>query len=243
MRLHLLGVNGPFPESRGATSGYLLETGHSLIQFDLGSGVLSRLTALTAPESLSALFLSHWHFDHVSDLPVLMYRLEAMGFGADGPQLPVYGPVDESSAIRKIVSTAACFRLTDVAAGDTVSVGDSTIIIGEARHPVPAVGFRVECGDQVFGYTGDTNTLPSLVSFFRGCRLLLADGLFPEANWTEQKPHLSAALAASVARDAGVERLVLTHLNPVYPPETLLREARKNHPQAELASAGDTLEF
>ena len=59
MKLHILGVNGPFPESNGATSGYLLEAGETLIQFDLGSGVLARLTALTAPEFLSALFLSH----------------------------------------------------------------------------------------------------------------------------------------------------------------------------------------
>ena len=49
MKLHLLGVNGPFPESSGATSGYLLEAGEALFQFDLGSGVLGRLTALTAP--------------------------------------------------------------------------------------------------------------------------------------------------------------------------------------------------
>ena len=61
MRLHMLGINGPFPESRGATSGYLLEAGESLFQFDLGSGVLGALTALTAPESLTALFISHWH--------------------------------------------------------------------------------------------------------------------------------------------------------------------------------------
>ena len=50
MRLHLLGVNGPFPASFGATSGYLLEAGGSLLQFDLGSGVLGELTAMTAPE-------------------------------------------------------------------------------------------------------------------------------------------------------------------------------------------------
>ena len=37
MKLHLLGINGPFPESRGATSGYLLESGDSLFQFDLGN--------------------------------------------------------------------------------------------------------------------------------------------------------------------------------------------------------------
>ena len=243
MKLHVLGINGPFPESGGATSGYLLEAGDALIQFDLGSGVLSRLTALTAPESLSALFLSHWHFDHASDLPVLMYRLEAMGFGADGPRFPVFGPVDESSAIRKIVSGAPCFRLTDIAAGDTLHVGGCVIHVGEARHPVPAVGFRVEWEDRVFGYTGDTNTLPSLVPFFSGCHLLLADGLFPEENWAEQKPHLSAALAASVAAEAGVEKLILTHLNPVFSPETLLREARKYHSDVTLARAGSKVDI
>ena len=61
MKLHILGVSGPFPESGGATSGYLLEAGSTLLQFDLGSGVLARLTALTPPESLPALLLSHWH--------------------------------------------------------------------------------------------------------------------------------------------------------------------------------------
>ena len=92
MKLHLLGVNGPFPESRGATSGYLLETGDSLFQFDLGSSVLGLLTSLTAPETLSALFVSHWHYDHTADIPVLMYRLQAYG-----QVLPVYGPEDPSS--------------------------------------------------------------------------------------------------------------------------------------------------
>ena len=241
MRLHVLGVNGPFPESNGATSGYLLEADDVLIQMDLGSGILSRLTALTAPEFLSALFLSHWHFDHASDLPVLMYRLEAMGFGASGPRLPVFAPVDDASPLRKTVASAACFRLTDIVPGDSFSFGECTIRIGEARHPVPSVSFRAECGGRVFGYTGDTNTLPSLASFFRGAHLLLADGLFPADKWTDQKPHLSAALAASMASDAGVERLVLTHLNPLFPPEILLREARNCHPNVSLASPGQTL--
>ena len=242
MKLHVLGVNGPFPQSNGATSGYLLEAGdETLIQLDLGSGVLSRLTALAGPEFLTALLLSHWHFDHAADLPVLMYRLEALGFGASGKQLPVYAPVDESSALRKIVSSAACFRLVDITPGDTLSLGSCTVHVGEARHPVPAVGFRVECCGRVLGYTGDTNTLPSLASFYQGSHLLLADGLFPEENWTEQKPHLSAALAASLASEAGAERLVLTHLNPFFAPEILLSEARPHHPDVMLAAPGQVL--
>ena len=237
MKLHVLGVSGPFPESGGATSGYLLEAGDTLLQFELGSGVLARLTALMPPESLDALFLSHWHFDHVADLTVLLYRLESMG-----QALQVYAPVDETSAVRRIVAGASCFRLTDIAPGDTLAVGSCTVHVGEARHPVPAVGFRVESDSRIFGYTGDTNTLPSLVSFYKGCSLLLADGLFPAENWAENKPHLSAALAADLAVDAGAEHLVLTHLNPVFSPRMLLREAQARHPHVSLAAAGSVIE-
>ena len=242
MKLHLLGVNGPFPESNGATSGYLLEAGSTLIQFDLGSGVLARLTAKTAPEGLSALFLSHWHFDHAADLPVLMYRLEAMGFGKNGKALDIYAPVDESSALRKTAAAAACFRLHNIVPGDTVFIVNCAVTAGEARHPVPAVGFRIESGGRVLGYTGDTNTLSSLAGFYRGSHLLLADGLFPESAWEEMKPHLSASLAASLAKEAGVPRLVLTHLNPLFPAMQLLQEARKYHPDISLAVPGQVLE-
>lgn len=237
MKLHILGVSGPFPESGGATSGYLLESCGTLLQLDLGSGVLGRLTALTPPESLSALLLSHWHFDHTADLAVLLYRLEAMG-----GKLRVYAPADSSSLLRKIVASSSCFDLAEVAPGDSFTVGSCRILVGEARHPVPAVGYRVEAEGRVFGYTGDTNTLPSLKSFFRGASLLLADALFPSENWTEQKPHLSAELAARLACDAGVEHLVLTHLNPVFSPRLLLREAQAVHSHVALAVPGTVLE-
>lgn len=238
MRLHLLGINGPFPESRGANSGYLLEAGTTLLQFDFGAGILARLTALTAPESLSALCLSHWHFDHTSDLLPLIYRLQAVG-----ANLPLYAPGDSNSAIRRIVLEAGCFTLVEIAPGDRFRIGDVTVRIGPARHPVPAVGFCVEAEGQRFGYTGDTNALDGLADFYRGCRLLLADGLFPEADWTENKPHLSALLAAKLAAEAGAEKLILTHLNPVYPPSLLLREARSVFPGVQMAEEDRMIEI
>ena len=237
MKLHILGISGPYPESNGATSGYLLESGGTLLALDFGSGILSRLTALMPPESLDAILLSHWHFDHTADLTVLLYRLEAVG-----KQLRIIAPVDEGSAIRKIVSSAACFSLTDVRPGDTLAVGTCTIRVGEARHPVPAVGYRIESENRIFGYTGDTNTLPSLASFYRDSSLLLADALFPSEDWTEARPHLSARLAAELARNACAEKLVLTHLNPVYSPRLLLREAQAVHSCVSLARPGSILD-
>lgn len=233
MKLHLLGTDGPFPESRGATSGYLLEAGENLFQFDLGSGVLGKLTALTAPECVTALFLSHWHFDHASDMPVLMYRLQALN-----RTLPVYGPEDPDSALYRLVSAMPCFCLSGVSAGNELTVGGLQIRVTAARHPVPTVGYTVSCEGKKFGYTGDTNTLPSLSHDYRGCDLLLADGLFPRDAWSEEKPHLSAELAARTAAEAGVGSLVITHLNPMIPRRILLAEARAVYPRAQLAETG-----
>ena len=238
MKLHLLGVNGPFPESRGATSGYLLEAGDSLFQFDLGSGVLSVLTALTVPESVTALFISHWHFDHTADVPVLMYRLQAAG-----RTLKVFGPSDPDAALYKLVTAMPCFDFTDVSAGDSFSFCGALIRVTAARHPVPAVGYTVSFDGKTFGYTGDTNTLESLPLDFHGCTLLLADGLFPRASWTEEKPHLSAEMAARLAVDAAVETLVVTHLNPVFPRRILLEEARAVFPHTLLAESGAFLDL
>ena len=238
MKLHLLGVNGPFPESGGATSGYLLEAGDSLLQFDLGSGVLPKLTSLTAPESLTALFLSHWHFDHSADVPVLMYRLHALN-----RVLPVFGPADPSSELFRLVSSSPDFVFTEASPGQELSLGDAGIRVTDARHPVPAVGYTVSFGGKTFGYTGDTNTLPTLVEDFRGCSLLLADGLFPRDSWAENKPHLSAELAAQLAARADVHTLVITHLNPFIPRRLLLEEARKVFPCTQLAEAGSVIDL
>lgn len=238
MKLHLLGVNGPFPESRGATSGYLLEAGSSLLQFDLGSGVLCALTSLTAPEYVTALFLSHWHFDHAADVPVLMYRLQAAG-----RVIKIYGPADSDSALYNLVTSVPCFDFSEVSAGDILTVGEAVIRVTAARHPVPAVGYTVSYDSKLFGYTGDTNTLSSLPDDFRGCDLLLADGLFPRESWTEQKPHLSALLAAQLASEANVGSLIITHLNPFIPYRILLEEARTVFPRSQLAEAGAVIDL
>lgn len=238
MKLHLIGVDGPFPERGGATSGYLLEAGDALLQFDLGSGVLAKLTALTAPESLAALFISHWHFDHTADVPVLMYRLHALN-----RVLPVFGPADPDSAFCRLVSSSPCFSYTEVSPGQEYALGAAEIRITAARHPVPAVGYTVSSDGKVFGYTGDTNTLPSLVEDFRGCSLLLADGLFPRDSWTENKPHLSAELAARLAAGVNAHTLVITHLNPFIPRRLLLEEARVVFPRTQLAEAGAVIDL
>lgn len=235
MRLTILGMNGPFPAPGGATSGYLLTADDTAIALDLGCGTLARMTALTAPEELSALILSHWHYDHCSDVLPLLYRLEAAG-----ALLHVYAPVDEGSPVRKAVMSSKAVVLHDMRPGDSFAVGDVQVQSYAARHPVPALMYRITHAGRVFCYTGDTNTIDTLTEFAHQADFLLADGLFTESTWGEGKPHLSAAQVAQLAADASVRQFVITHLNPNLDPATLLREARAIRRDAMLAAVGDS---
>ncbi len=237
MKLTILGMNGPFPAPGGATSGYLVTSGETALMLDIGTGTLANLCARMAPESLTALVLTHWHFDHCSDILPLVYRL------AGCAPLHVYAPVDESSPVREVVAASPCFVLHDLHGGDTVDLGNMTLTAFAARHPVPALMYRITDGCKTLCCTGDTNTVDALADFARGADLLLADGLFPSAAWSEEKPHLSAAHCARLAREASVGQLVITHLSPAIDPETLLREARAVRIDSRLARIGDVYDL
>lgn len=220
MKLRILGMNGPFPAAGGACSGYLLTAGDRHFMLDMGSGVLARLLNFMNPIEVSAILQSHFHYDHAADLGVLSYYLAATGANK---AMPVYAP--EKTA----VLDAPCFawrKETEAAFGNV------KITAMAVRHPVPAYAFKVESEGKTFVYTGDTNTCEGLGEFVKGADLVLIDACLPCAKWNLQAPHLSAKLAGELARDNGVKRLVLTHHNPMYTKDALLKEARMGFEEA-----------
>ena len=160
MRLTVLGCNGPYPAPEGACSGYLVEAEGAALQLDLGSGVLARLTGRMPPEELTALLFSHWHGDHCSDLLPLIYRLGSVAqrLGDAYLPLPVYGPEDPTSPVWQEASRCPLLALHALRPGDTLSLGPVAVEALEARHPVPAVMYRLCAGGKCLAYTGDTNT-------------------------------------------------------------------------------------
>jgi ribonuclease BN (tRNA processing enzyme) len=78
---------------------------------------------------------------------------------------------------------------------------------------------RVEVEGTAVGYTGDTGPEPSIASFFRGVRLLIAECAVPDGSGVTN--HLSPLEIAAIARDAAPSQLVLTHLYPTIPRESL----------------------
>ena len=233
MYLTILGNNGPFPAPNGACSSYLLESdsGETKLLIDAGTGSLARLMEIARPETLTAVVLSHLHFDHISDLLPMQYALQ---FSGRERPLPVFLP----RRPERVRSLLEC-PYYDLFDHEDIAVGEMRLSFIPAAHPVEGSCVAVACDGAKFVFTGDTNRVPALELLADGCDLLLADAGLSQADWTEKKPHLSAALCGALAREARAGALLLTHLNPLYNPTSLLAEAREAYPAAELARLGE----
>lgn len=232
MKLIPLGVNGPFPAPGGACSGNLLlsEDGQTKILIDLGAGTLSRLEKLADPGTITAIVLTHLHYDHMADMTVLKYLYQIMPPEKNIPVLLPDGP----ASIRMLLEDPHL----DLMPHTDLQFGPLSLSFTPAYHPVPAVSLRVTEGSQTLAVTGDTNRNDALDLFFDGADLILADCGMDEAHWTPTCPHLSAALCGRLAASCRAGQLLLTHLRPDMDQELLLKEARAFYPAAELAKPG-----
>ena len=95
-------------------------------------------------------------------------------------------------------------------------------------------------------YSGDTRPSLALIEASRGADLLVHEATFggDEMERAKETGHSTAAEAARVALEAGVRRLVLTHISSRYSREAaeLLAEARAVFPETIIARDGMTVE-
>jgi len=123
--------------------------------------------------------------------------------------------------------------------GETVELPDGRRVDPDELVGAPRRGRTVV-------YTGDTRPSLGVVEAARGADLLVHDSTFgeEERDRAVETGHSTAAEAAEVAREAGVRRLVLTHISPRYnrdAPE-LLAEAKAVFPETVVARDGLTID-
>ncbi|HLS62458.1 MAG TPA: MBL fold metallo-hydrolase [Ruania sp.] len=237
MRLTVLGCSGSMSSPESASSSYLVqaddaERTYSMV-LDLGSGAMGQLLRYHDPAALDAVLLSHLHADHVVDLAALHVYLQ---YGPAGPQppMPVHGPAGTTERIRQLCGEEDCDEQFDVGTwqpGTALQVGPMTIEVFEVRHPVTAYALRVTgpsedgSGPVVLTYTGDTDSCTGVIDAAREADLLLSEAAFWEDGPPIRGLHLTGRRAGEVATAADARHLVLTHLQPWTPAETVRAEA------------------
>lgn len=213
MELTVLGRYGPYPRAGGACSGYLVREGETALLIDCGPGVLSRLLAVCPLSDVDAVLLSHLHYDHCADISVLRYAVEQLA-ARDGVRspMPLYAPQEPADAYKIFAYPA--FDIRAVTDGMRLAVGALTVTFHAMAHPVPTFGMDIasESGKRLF-YTADTAAFPGLAALCAGADALLADTCFTDSDDDGRAlVHMTARQAGRLAAEAGVGRLLCTHL-------------------------------
>lgn len=204
-------------------SGYLLTARQTRLVIDLGTDTLTELLRQTAIPDVTGVVISHGHLDHTLDLFGLHNTIAYRWVPYD--PVPLWlppGVYDMLSGIAHLFSGAsdsdawlrAAFIPKTYCPDEPLRIGDVTISFRQTQHSRTCYAMRLETPDGTIGYTADTGRYDDLIDFLKDVDLLVSEatyGLGEPRHAQAERPHLTLADAATLARDCGARRLLLTH--------------------------------
>ncbi len=244
--LIVLGTAASVPDAEHDTIGYVLRGPGWAILIDCGGSPLHKLARLGIKrDELEAVILTHGHADHIYGLPMLV---QGLWLGGREAALPIYGPSQTLDQARQLLEL---FQLAE--REGLFQIQWKRIRLNEGQPVLSRQGIEITASPVIHGtqetvalrldnpvagrsivYSSDTEPSPALVRLAAGASLLIHEASGKVAG------HSSPAQAAEVAREAGVERLALTHY-PVADTdlEHWRRQAAGQGVEVELARDGD----
>jgi ribonuclease BN (tRNA processing enzyme) len=232
------------PQSGRQGSGILIDCG--------GDVYSSMLRSQLEPDSISDLFISHAHIDHIGSLPSL---LESFRLGGRRSALAIWA-LPEVMAVARGLIKAFDFELKldqwsyeisfrEVRHGDSITLAGVPASTFAMDHTVPTLGVRLELPGGVLAYTSDTQPNPHICDqLARGASTLITECTFLSArqDLARSSKHLTAYEAGELAAACGAKRLVLVHLGP--PPDEIRVEASQVfHGEVVIPQDGDSIEL
>ena len=239
MRLRVVGSSGTYPTANNPASGYLIENRETRVWCDAGPGTFAALPV--HPDLVDAVFISHRHPDHCSDIFAAYhgwtFRPEPRH------QIPLYASQDVLDRLLGFVAKAGgqkfheTFNLQTVGDGDSVSIGDVEVDFFEVSHSVPALGTMWTGDGRRLFYTGDTGP-GDWETNVEGAHTLLSEAAIGGVRTDDDLiHHLNAFEAGSIARSAGVDQLVVTHVPPYLDLAAAVAEAESTFGKVVVAAA------
>ena len=190
---------------------------------DCGSGVTRRLAELgVAWQSITHIALTHFHLDHYSDLPTLLYAFRYGMLPVRSAPLEIIGPVGTKALFDKLAGVYGEFMtkpvypqtIHEISPGETRGLPPAICNLSAftVPHTAESVAYSIALGRRRLVYTGDTGVSPELGEWAKGCDLLVAECSLPAAMAIPE--HLTPEQVGELGRTAQPGMLALTHFYP-----------------------------
>ncbi|MBU4305663.1 MAG: MBL fold metallo-hydrolase [Candidatus Omnitrophica bacterium] len=212
MKIIFLGTNGWFDSDTGNTVSTLVKTAGCNIILDAGFGI-SRADRFLDFEKPTFIFLSHLHLDHIAGLHSLVK------FPFAHPLL-LFVPPGEKEAISffmaqpfTIPSKGLPFAMDIRASASRFSCAGVRVVTRRLVHSSTCIGYRFQIGAKTIAYCTDTGVCANALRLAEGADVLITECALRQGQDDEGWPHLDPTHAATMAKEAKVKRLILTHFD------------------------------
>jgi ribonuclease BN (tRNA processing enzyme) len=241
LAVQILGSGGPAINPERASAGYLLWVGgQAKLLFDIGGGSYFRFGQSRAKlADLAMVGISHLHPDHTSDLAALMWgsnRIRSESLPIVGPSGNDVAPDFATFLGRMFDAKTGAYQVLgstlgaqqpgverprlDVSVVDVTKAEPTKVLdrqgmvvtaLGIPHGDLPTLAYRVQTRDVSIVFSSDqTGTNPRFVPFAKGANVLIMHLAIPAGATSPL--HASPAVVGRIAQEAGVGRLIVSHL-------------------------------
>ena len=259
LHIFLLGTGGPMGNALRASPSIAVIAEEVFILFDVGSGSIRNADIMRLPLAhLSAIFLTHFHSDHIGDLGEANMISWANGrskhlhiYGGKGVEKVVNGFImayeldtgyriahhnEEIMPPEASIPIVKTVELKSPEERELIFERNGLEIYAfEVSHPPiePAFGYRIEWKGNIVVITGDTIKTANLVKHSRNADILFSEAIsfdmlnnivkgakrlkldrFVKILTDVQDYHMEPKIAAELAKEAAVKKLVIVHIVP-----------------------------
>ena len=234
LHVGLCGAGSPLPDPTRAGPCTVVLAGRRLFVVDAGDGGTKTMSLMNLPPArVEAIFLTHFHSDHIGGLGELM--LQRWAGGANTAPVPIYGPTGVDEVVNGFMSAYRLdtgYRIAhhgvkvmppsgfggtphafaaDRSRPDVVLIDNGGLKVTafpvDHRPVEPAVGYRFDYKGRSVVISGDTAPSARLEAAAHGADVLAHEGLSPRLVRIQQ----DAAAAAGRTNIAAISHDILSY--------------------------------
>ncbi len=232
MRIIFLGTGTGVPEKNNFPSSVLIETQNKKLIFDFGEGLMkSLLKKKISIKDIDALFLTHFHIDHISGILPLLFAFRYPG-DLRKKEFYIFGPYGTKKLFEKIFKIfkeqikPESYKLfvKELKPDRTFYFKKIKIKTFKTKHKSESIGYIIYEGDKRVIYTGDTDYKEGYKKIFKDSELVITECSLP----FDVEGHMSPDKIIKLFKDVNIEKIFLIHLYPVFNKNKLRKFFREN---------------
>jgi ribonuclease BN (tRNA processing enzyme) len=224
-----------------------VSVGESFFVFDCGPGAVRAVSAAGLPWStISMMFFTHFHTDHIGDLTALLFALNIPDVNRTEP-LFLFGPPGMKKLYNDLVTAFGDWLVpkrfeltTEELEGQPLEGATWRVETAPAEHSQPAYAYRLEAEGAAIVYSGDSDYSEQIIQLADRCDLLILECSYP--NEIEIPGHLTPRKAGEMAARARCKKLALTHMYPISADYDLAAQCRQAY-DGDVVVAEDGIAF